>query len=168
MIKAHLTLVHVFHAYASTDTPWVAHAPSHFTPIRYGRIASVSAAHEATQFVGPHKIPYAPVHNPNLLIGARRSILNRHSRGYHLEALNFISDHSSSFPSSILHSSLIAPLGLILNHSMFYSSSQHSFHEPGYQNALNLASGVCHSTSTEILSAKHSTTNGFSTTIGSR
>jgi hypothetical protein len=50
MIRVHLTLVHVFHAYASTDTPWVAHALSHFTSIRYGRIASVSAAHDATQF----------------------------------------------------------------------------------------------------------------------
>jgi hypothetical protein len=71
MIRAHLTLVHVFHAYASTDTPWVAHALSHFTPVRYGRIASVSVAHEATQFVERHKILYAPVHNSNLLIGAR-------------------------------------------------------------------------------------------------
>jgi hypothetical protein len=35
MIRAHLTLVHVFHAYASTDTPWVAHVLSHFTPVRY-------------------------------------------------------------------------------------------------------------------------------------
>jgi hypothetical protein len=75
-IRAHLTLVHVFHVYASVDTPWVAHALSHFTPIRYGRIGSVSAAHEATQFVGPHKIMYAPVHNSNSLIGARRSVLN--------------------------------------------------------------------------------------------
>jgi hypothetical protein len=71
MIMAHLTLVHVFHAYALADTPWVAHALSHFTPIRYGRIASVSAANEATQFVGPHKIPYVPVHNSNLLIRVR-------------------------------------------------------------------------------------------------
>jgi hypothetical protein len=47
-IMAHLILVHVFHAYASTDTPWMADALSHFTPVRYGRIASVSAAHEAT------------------------------------------------------------------------------------------------------------------------
>jgi hypothetical protein len=47
-IRAHLTLVHVFHAYASTDIPCVAHALSHFTPIRDGRISSVSAAHEAT------------------------------------------------------------------------------------------------------------------------
>jgi hypothetical protein len=80
-IKVHLTLVHVFHAYASTDTPWVAHALSHFTPITYGRIASVSATHEATQFVGPHKIMYESVHNSNLLIGARQSVLNRHRRG---------------------------------------------------------------------------------------
>jgi hypothetical protein len=28
----------------------VAHALSHFTSVRYGRIASVSAAHDATQF----------------------------------------------------------------------------------------------------------------------
>jgi hypothetical protein len=49
-IRAHLTLVHIFHAYASVDTTWVAHALSHYTPVRYGRIASVSVAHDATQF----------------------------------------------------------------------------------------------------------------------
>jgi hypothetical protein len=49
-ITAHLILVHVFHAFASVDTPWVAHALSHYTPIRYGRIASISTAHDATQF----------------------------------------------------------------------------------------------------------------------
>jgi hypothetical protein len=80
-IRAHLTLVLVFHTYASTDTPWMAHALSHFTPVRYGTIASVSVAYEATQFVGPHKISYAPVHNSNLLIEARRSVLNWHRRG---------------------------------------------------------------------------------------
>jgi hypothetical protein len=79
-IRVHLTVLHVFHAYASADTPWVAHALSHFTLTRYGRIASISAAHEVTQFVGPHKIPYAPVHNSNLLTGARRLVLNRHRR----------------------------------------------------------------------------------------
>jgi hypothetical protein len=50
MIRAHLTLVHVFHTYASADTPWVAHALSHYTSVKYGRIAFVSAAHDATQF----------------------------------------------------------------------------------------------------------------------
>jgi hypothetical protein len=76
MIRAHLTLVHVFHTYASTDTQWVAHALSHFTHVRYGGIASVSAAHEATQFAGLHKILYTPVHNSNLLTRAKRSVLN--------------------------------------------------------------------------------------------
>jgi hypothetical protein len=50
MIRAHLTLVHVFHAYASVDTPWVAHTLSRCTPVRYGRIASVSVTHDTTQF----------------------------------------------------------------------------------------------------------------------
>jgi hypothetical protein len=42
-----------------------------------------------------------------------RSLIDR-GGGYHLEALNFRSDHSSSFPSSILPFPLIAPLGLQL------------------------------------------------------
>jgi hypothetical protein len=50
MINAHLTLVHVFHRYASADTLWVAHALSRCTPVRYGRITSVSATHNTTQF----------------------------------------------------------------------------------------------------------------------
>jgi hypothetical protein len=45
-IRAHLTLVHVVHANASVD---VAHALSHYTPIMYGRISSISMAHDATQ-----------------------------------------------------------------------------------------------------------------------
>jgi hypothetical protein len=50
MIRAHLTLVHVFHTYASMDTSWVAHALSRCTLVRYGRIAFVSMGHAATQF----------------------------------------------------------------------------------------------------------------------
>jgi hypothetical protein len=49
-IRVHLTLVHIFHLYVSADTPWVAHALSQCTPVRYGRIASVSATHDTTQF----------------------------------------------------------------------------------------------------------------------
>jgi hypothetical protein len=48
MIRAHLTLMHVFHTYASTDTLGVAHALYHYTSVRYGRITSVSMAHDAT------------------------------------------------------------------------------------------------------------------------
>jgi hypothetical protein len=50
MMRVLLTLVHVFHTYASADTPWVAHVLSHCTPIRYGRITFVSVVHDATQF----------------------------------------------------------------------------------------------------------------------
>jgi hypothetical protein len=50
MIVAHLTLVHIFHTYASADTLWVAHALSKCTPVMYGRISSVLATHDATQF----------------------------------------------------------------------------------------------------------------------
>jgi hypothetical protein len=50
MIRAHLTLVHVFHTYGSMDAPWVAHALSQCTPVRYDRIASVSMTYKATQF----------------------------------------------------------------------------------------------------------------------
>jgi hypothetical protein len=160
-IRAHLTLVHVFHAYASADTPWVAHALSHCTPVRYGRIASVSAAHDATQF-GDSVCPVCVSTFKCLFIQTQpmRALTNT-GMGYHLGAPNIRSDHSHSFPSSILHFPLIAPPGLILNHSIIYSSSQHSFHEPGYKKSLNLTSGTCHLTSTEVLSIKHSTTNGI-------
>jgi hypothetical protein len=53
MIRAHLTLLHIFHMYATADTPWVAHALSRCTPVRFGRIASILMAHEATQFARP-------------------------------------------------------------------------------------------------------------------
>jgi hypothetical protein len=52
MIRARLTRVHVFHTHASTNTPWVAHALSHFTSVRYGRIASVLAPHPSARL--PH------------------------------------------------------------------------------------------------------------------
>jgi hypothetical protein len=165
MIRAHLTLVHIFHAYASADTPWVAHALSHFTSVRHGRIAFISATHDATQF-GDSICPVCVSTFKCLFIQTQPTqALIDTGEGYHLKALNIRSDHSPFFPSSILHFPLIAPPGLILNHSIIYSTFQHSFHDPGYQKILNLASGVCHSTSTGVLSTKHSITNEFSTMI---
>jgi hypothetical protein len=112
--------------------------------------------------LGISYVSYVLVHFKCLFIRTQPTwALNDTGRGYHLGALNFRSDHSSSFPSSILHFPLIAPPGLILNHYIIYSSSRDSFREPGYQKALNLASGVCHSTSTGILFTKHSITNGI-------
>jgi hypothetical protein len=133
MIRAHLTLVHVFHAYASADTPCVVHALSHYTSVRYGRIASVSAAHDATQF-GDFICP--------LCVSTFKCLFNRAQLmrawidtggGYHLGAPNIRSDHSPSFSSSILYFPLIAPPDLILNHSTNYSSSQHFNLQPGYK-----------------------------------
>jgi hypothetical protein len=101
-------------AYASVDTPWVAHALSHYTPVRYGRIASISAAHDATQF-GDSICPVCVSTFKCLFIQTQpmRALIDT-GGGYHLQALNIISDHSSSFPSSILYFLLIAPPGLQL------------------------------------------------------
>jgi hypothetical protein len=52
-IRAHRTLVYVFHVYASADTPWVAHALSHCTSVRYGTIAS-SQWHTTLLSLGIH------------------------------------------------------------------------------------------------------------------
>jgi hypothetical protein len=111
---------------------------------------------------------YALVHNSNLLTGPRRSVLNWHKWGLPPWSSEFQIRPLPFLP--IQYSPLFAncPPGLILNHSINYSSSQHSIHEPGYKKALNLMSATCHSTSTKVLSAKHSTTNGYSTMIVSR
>jgi hypothetical protein len=57
-------------------------------------------------------VPYAPVHFKCLFNRAQptRALIDT-GGSYHLGAPNIRSDHSSSFPSSILHFSLIAPLG---------------------------------------------------------
>jgi hypothetical protein len=79
-------------------------------------------------------VPYVSVHFKCLFIRTQpMRAINDTSRGYHLGALNLRSGHSSSFPSSILHFPLIAPSGLILNHSTNYSSTQHSNLELGYK-----------------------------------
>jgi hypothetical protein len=106
--------VHVFHAYASMDTLWVAHALSHCTPVRYGRTASISAAHKATQFAGPHKSRMCQYITQTCSSGPDDQSLTDTGGGYRLGALNFRLDHSSSFPSSILYFPLIAPPDLQL------------------------------------------------------
>jgi hypothetical protein len=160
-IRTHLTLVHIFHAYASADTPWVAHALSHYTPVRYGRIASVSVAYDASHFGDSICLVCVSTFKCLFIWTQPTRALTDTGRSFHLWAPNIRSDHSPFFPSSILHFPLIALRGLILNHSIIYSSSQHSFHELGYQKALNLVSGTCHMTSTEVLSTRHNTTNGI-------
>jgi hypothetical protein len=77
---------------------------------------------------------YASVHFKWLFIRTQPTwALNNTGGGYHLGALNFRSDHSFSFPSSILYFPLIAPPDLQLCHSINYSSSQHSILQPRYK-----------------------------------
>jgi hypothetical protein len=139
IIRAHLTLVHVFREYASTDTPWVAHALSHFTFIRYGRIASISTAHDATQF-GDFICLFNRAQPTRALIDT--------GGGYHLEALNIRSDHSPSFPSSILHFLLIAHLiSNYANHSIILLNH---IGPPSIERAISRADSN-HSSSTDSL-----------------
>jgi hypothetical protein len=88
-IRAHLTLVHVFHVYASADTLWVAHALSPCTPIMYGRIASILVTHDATKFAGANKSPMCWYIIKCLFDRAQltRSLINI-GRGYHRGAPN--------------------------------------------------------------------------------
>jgi hypothetical protein len=125
MIRAHLTLVHVFHAYALMDTPWVAHALSHYTSVRYGRIRSISAAHDATQF-GDSICPICVSTFKCLFIWTEPAwALTDTCRGYHHGAPNIRSDHSPSFPSSILHFPLIALSGLQLCQPFVHFAKPH-------------------------------------------
>jgi hypothetical protein len=124
-IRAHLTLAHVFHVYASTDTPWVAHALSHCTPIRCGRIASVSVAQTLLSLGIPY-VPYASVHFKGLVIQIQPTWALIDTGGdYHLGASNIRSDHSPSVPSSILHFPLIAPPDLQLCQSFDHLAKSH-------------------------------------------
>jgi hypothetical protein len=117
--------VHVFHAYASADTLSVAHALSHFTSVRYGRIASSSAAHGATRF-GGYICPVCVSTFKCLFIRTQPTrALNDSGGGYHLGAPNIRSDHSPSFPSSILHFPLIPSPGLQLCQSFDHLAKPH-------------------------------------------
>jgi hypothetical protein len=121
-IRAHLTLVHVFHVYASVDILWVAHALSHCTAIRYGRIASVSMARSATKFgdsicVSTFKYLFIQTQPTWALTDI--------GRGYHLGALNFRSNHSPSFPSNIPPFPLIAPPSLQLCQNLDHLAKPH-------------------------------------------
>jgi hypothetical protein len=104
----------VFHAYASADIPWVARTLSRFTSVKWGKVSSNSLKHESTQFgdficlvcVSTFKCLFIWTQPMQALIDT--------GGGYQLEALNIRSDHSPSFPSSILHFPLIALPGLQL------------------------------------------------------
>jgi hypothetical protein len=71
-------------------------------------------------------VPYASVHFKCLFIRTQPTwALNNIGRGYHLRAPTIRSDHSSSFPSSILHFPLIAPPSLQLCRSFDHLAKPH-------------------------------------------
>jgi hypothetical protein len=91
----------IFHTYASMDTLWVARRLSHCTPVKQGKVSSNPLTHEATKF-GDFICPVCVSTFKCLFIRAQSMwALTDIVDGYHLGALNFRSDRSSSFPSSI-------------------------------------------------------------------
>jgi hypothetical protein len=124
-IRAHLTIVHVFHVYASADILWVAHALSHCTPIRYGRIASVSARHDATKFWDSIYLVCVSTFKCLFIQTQPSRALTNTGGGYHLGAPNFRSDHCPSFPSNIILFRLIAPPGLQLCQNLNHLAKPH-------------------------------------------
>jgi hypothetical protein len=99
----------------------VAHALSQCTPVRYGRIASISVTYAATKFVGPHK---SYMHQYIIELAHRGQTIGPYLTqvgATTFRALNMKIDHTPTFPSSILHFPLITLPSLKLcqhsNHS---------------------------------------------------
>jgi hypothetical protein len=127
-IRAHLTLVHIFHAYASADTQWVPHALSHYTSVRYGRITSVSVAHNATQF-GDSICPLC-VNTFQMLVHSDPTDagLNRHRRGlpswcseFQIRPLPFLPIQYSPFSPTCPARCPIMPFYQLIKFSTFQS-----------------------------------------------
>jgi hypothetical protein len=132
-VRSYLVLVP-----SSTRMPWWTHRgwPEHYpiihlwSEVRY----RPTRWHMKLLSLRIPYVPYASVQLKCLFIRAQPTWALIDTGGcYHLGAPNIISDHSPSFPSSILHFPLIAPPSLQLCHSINYSSSQHSNLEPGYK-----------------------------------
>jgi hypothetical protein len=99
----------IFHTYALVDTPWVARTLSHCTRMKRDKVSSNSLTHKATKFEDSICLVCISTFKCLITRAQPTCALTDIGGGYHLGAPNFILDHSSSFPSSILPFPLIAP-----------------------------------------------------------
>jgi hypothetical protein len=153
-IRAHLTLVHVFHAYVLADILWVAYALSHCTLIRYGRITSVLVAHDATKFGDSICLVCISTFKCLFIQTRPMRALTDIGGGYHLGALNFRSDHSPSSSSNILPFPQIATPGLQLCQNLSIILLNH-IGPPSIERVLSWMDSN-HSTSTVAYTTTHS------------
>jgi hypothetical protein len=105
-------------------------------------------------------VPYAPVHSMLVHQGLTDAGLNWHRRGlqpwsseYHIRPLILLPIQYYPFSPNCPARSPFMSFYQLFKFSIFHFTNQ------GIK-ALNLASGVCHSTSTGILSTKYRITNG--------
>jgi hypothetical protein len=115
----------IFHVYASADTPWVARTLSHCTPMKWGKVSSNPSSHDATKFGDSICLICVSTFKCLFIRAQPMRALTDTGGGYHLGAPNFRSDHSSSFPSSILPFPLIAPSGLQLYQYLDHPAKPH-------------------------------------------
>jgi hypothetical protein len=112
--RSYLTLVS-----SSTRMPCWTHCgwPEHYSIVHLWSEVRYHPTHRHMKLLslGIPYVPYASVHFKCLFIQTQSTwALINTSEGYHLRVLNFWSRSLSTFPSSILYFSLIAPLGLQL------------------------------------------------------
>jgi hypothetical protein len=115
----------IFHVYASADTPWVAWTLSHCTPMKWVKVSSNPLTHEATKFRDSICLVCVSTFKCLFIRAQLTRALTNISGSYHLGALNFRSEHSSSFPSHIRPFPLIATLGLQLCRYLDHSAKPH-------------------------------------------
>jgi hypothetical protein len=88
--------------------------------VKYNGVSSNSAIIDATKFARPHKSHMRQYTTQCLLQqGTTDAVLNRHRRGLPPWSSESNIRPLSSFPSSIPHFPLVAPLGLTISHEPF-------------------------------------------------
>jgi hypothetical protein len=120
-VESYLTIVP-----SSTRMPRWTHRgrPKHYPIVHPWSKVRYCPTHQHTKLLslGIPYVPYAPAHKCLFIRTQSTQTLINPGRGYHLGAVNLWSRQLSSFPSIILQ----------LKHSINYSSSRYSIHEPGY------------------------------------